>query len=413
MIYLLPHDHHTSVMGYNVKFFDPDVDPVFICSRCNGILEDPILCENTGCHGMVCYKCTYKMSRTARSASTTTKGVFKLQSRKKIELPCPICQETFVLDHELLRPHWEFSYRLDNLEMRCVRDCGSMTCLGKLSAHFEAECSLTRIQCPNKPMGCKVDILRRDLKEHSEELCRYRKIACEVCGFRTTYNRLISHQKVKRCFEIKLMNEKVRSVIDATRCIKDHQKAVRQQAASIGYQIMKSRARRFEELCGRSSNTRRSASGRSAEEQDSREQMSRMTNSSSPDNSSRSISRVSFTSQSLSPAGSSRPVSSAGSFSTVDMARKRRQEKLQCQRCGMKYRERDNDDRACCWHRGVSNWTMSLSRDVISLNYYKQCTFHFVTVEYWRMMSWDVKECHTVTVKFRVYVLASYASVKN
>ena len=350
-------------MGFNTKYFECEVDPVFLCCRCNYVLVNPIMCGTNGCHGIICSTClpSDKLHKTFPQ--------------------CPLCRQKLPTRPE--KPHWQFLQRLHCLPMRCTRKCGTTVRLGKLPSHLMSECPLTMMKCPNRLRGCKVEINRREFKNHLET-CDYERVACDVCGFQTLRSKLIFHQKVRRCYETQLMTEKVRSVNEAIRGVKDHQKAIKKQAMRLDYQIMKTRSHRFEELCGRSPSAAQTLDNSLLHERLSSTSTSRnsladriisaSSRSISPynrlDNNNDLIiqeyrdcltpaeSLKSYSSQvpsAPSSRGSSRRSmrSSVSLSSSLGSRQRVAKPYVACRRCGSLYHEKDNNDRACNWHRGV------------------------------------------------------------
>ena len=360
-------------MGFNTNYFECQVDPVFLCCRCNYVLVNPIMCGTNGCHGIICSTClpSDKLNKTVPQ--------------------CPLCRQN--LPTRPQKPHWQFLQRLHCLPMRCTRKCGTIVRLGQLPSHLMSECPLTIIMCPNRLRGCKVEIKRREFKHHLET-CDYQRVACEVCGFQTLRNKLIFHQKVRRCYETKLMSEKVRSVNEAIRGVKDHQKAIKKQAMRLDYQIMKTRSHRFEELCGRSPSVASTLDNSLLHDRLSSTSTSpnsladRITSASSqrinPHHMSsddliiqeyrdcltpaESVTRTESLQRysSLTPSNSSsrtssrRSMRSSTSSSSLRLRKSVAKPYVACRRCGSLYHEKDNNDRACSWHRGVRRMCFSL-----------------------------------------------------
>ena len=166
--------------GYDFNFTKPVPDK-FYCSICTKALHDPHLTECCGQH--FCKSC---LEHWFRKESKTT---------------CPHCRHgnfLHILNKALKR-------EIDELEIQCTKQRVGCQWVGELSslpAHLNSDegCGYIEVQCSNK---CGVKLMRKELKVHLEQQCPLRKIKCQYCYYKDTYQ-IITSQHYSECLQYPL-----------------------------------------------------------------------------------------------------------------------------------------------------------------------------------------------------------------
>ena len=153
-------------MGFDLEKFNGDVPAEFLCSKCHSVVSEPLLAE---CFHVFCSKCFRKTLK--RNKGCPTCGMEVSQSRFPLSL------------------EWKRKYA--SLQIRCTKGCQKFVSLGNLEKHLVESCPFSLVLCTND--GCTRKIRRRDVSHHSN-VCCYRVIECEGCGFRIRYVNLRMHQ---------------------------------------------------------------------------------------------------------------------------------------------------------------------------------------------------------------------------
>ncbi len=113
---------------------------------------------------------------------------------------CPHCRET-KFKHLIYKP---FQRKINELVAYCTnREKGCMEAfkLKEMSKHLSQDgtsgCQYVLLPCPN---GCNEKVSRKDIKKHSKETCKQRKVTCEYCGISTAYYLLKQHiEECEKC----------------------------------------------------------------------------------------------------------------------------------------------------------------------------------------------------------------------
>ncbi|KAJ4459398.1 putative TNF receptor-associated factor 5 [Paratrimastix pyriformis] len=143
-------------VGYSPQIFLQEVDNVFLCAYCHGVMCQPVTLSCSSSH-KICRHCCTELSKTE-------------------PLTCPSCHEP-VKTHQLDIP---FKTLIDHLTVRCIV-CGDWT--GPLEAfeqHAECLCPSRVVGCPHP--GCSHTCRALELADHML-VCDYRCVPCELaCG---------------------------------------------------------------------------------------------------------------------------------------------------------------------------------------------------------------------------------------
>jgi len=147
--------------GYDPECFITDYDKDFVCPICTCVARHPVSlpppCE---CVGRVfCFGCITQLR----------------------EIRCPTCRKPFLLAG--IEPNRFVRGKIEAMQMKCPyweKGCTSNFTLGKeekgLKNH-KIKCLYEEIQCRD----CKKNLLRKELKAHSDLECEMRFVTCEVC----------------------------------------------------------------------------------------------------------------------------------------------------------------------------------------------------------------------------------------
>ena len=154
MIFMASYIH-----GYDEERFAIKINRNFLCLICFNVLKDPVLCpRNQHCF---CCACITKHLENSRK--------------------CPTCADELTVE-TLAKPQRMIKDYLDELNIHCVynnRGCEEIVQLQHLDNH-EATCGFTPAVCTNP--GCGDILNQRDLINHENELCEFRKLKCHSCG---------------------------------------------------------------------------------------------------------------------------------------------------------------------------------------------------------------------------------------
>lgn len=150
-------------------------DPIFLCSVCGGVLDDPM---QTPCKHRFCFECILKF-------------------RKADRVSCPVCSKSFPLSLLARIDPKIFENELSHLLLRCEnhsRGCGEILTLISLSQHV---CDFTPVDCPypncTYTYGTPLKLNRRDLESH-KATCEWRLQTCVFsCGEAVPANKSIAH----------------------------------------------------------------------------------------------------------------------------------------------------------------------------------------------------------------------------
>ncbi|XP_078239060.1 TNF receptor-associated factor 5 isoform X2 [Pogona vitticeps] len=145
--------------------FEPDANYQFVetledrykCTYCHLVLHNP---HQTGCGHRFCQRCIVSL-------------------REQNVVPtCPVDKEIIKL-HEVFKDNC-CKREVLNLQVFCRNfpDCNAETSLGRFQDHLQ-QCSFESVQCTNE--GCCEKILQKNLKEHLDLHCNFRKELCQYC----------------------------------------------------------------------------------------------------------------------------------------------------------------------------------------------------------------------------------------
>ena len=181
-------------MGFDLEKFNGDVPAEFLCPNCHSVVSEPLLAE---CSHVFCSKCFKKTLKR-------NKG-------------CPTCEMEVSQSRFPLSLEWKRKYA--SLQLRCTKGCQKFVSLGNLEKHLVESCPFSLVLCTND--GCTRKIRRRDVSHHSN-VCCYRVIECEGCGFRTRYVNLRMHQIVRQCVRQKNLHSIIQNQRDLDAKVKKH-----------------------------------------------------------------------------------------------------------------------------------------------------------------------------------------------
>ena len=237
--------------------------------------------------------------------------------------------------------------------------------------------------------GCRKELTRKVLHAHAAE-CNYRLVQCEGCEAEMVYARLAMHQKRRRCVEGKLLSQRVRSASTAMKQVREHMEHLKKEAVTLDGEITRLKSIKLEERGRLKSAPPRMSMSSSRKSRPWSSKSAISTTSSSSKSTSRSLLKMtpvfmtdtmSFDvtppnamSNSSSSRSSPRPESSGQeedveSMVVVAVGGKASQSRSEtrgwrdnraeptilCKRCGKTFQPSNNHDKACRWHRGVSD----------------------------------------------------------
>ncbi|XP_074661832.1 TNF receptor-associated factor 5-like [Tubulanus polymorphus] len=167
-------------MGLDKDLFLGEIPDDLICSICDKVFAEPVAncCPHVFCSSCIRRRLKLKTSRF-----------------------CPICETP--LNAKPSQPPEEFKSKLLSLKLRCVNRCGSVHPLSALADHLATDCPNAQLECGNRIRGCLLKIKRKDFDAHGHT-CSFRIVNCDVCGMRTLYCDLFTHQKRKNCLSQRL-----------------------------------------------------------------------------------------------------------------------------------------------------------------------------------------------------------------
>ncbi|NWI02711.1 TRAF5 factor, partial [Tichodroma muraria] len=159
--------------------FEPDADYKFVesleerykCAYCHLVLRNP---HQTGCGHRFCQQCILAL-RELNAVPT-----------------CPVDKETIKM-HEVFKDNC-CKREVLNLHVFCKNfpDCNSKVILGRYQEHLQ-QCLFESMQCTND--GCRDQILRKDLKEHLSQHCKFREERCQYCNTYVVLINVKNHEK--------------------------------------------------------------------------------------------------------------------------------------------------------------------------------------------------------------------------
>ena len=156
-----------------VQFLEPLEDD-FKCPICYEILQEPHLTTCCGNHHL-CKGC--------------------MKNVKRANGRCPLCQQK-PFDGFIDK---RFERQLNDLRVYCIyksKGCEWIGNFGKIEQHLNTgkengECQFVVVECPVS-VECKEYFLRKNLKNHLSNVCKYRPAKCKYCGFVSTYQNITS-----------------------------------------------------------------------------------------------------------------------------------------------------------------------------------------------------------------------------
>lgn len=283
-------------MGLNVKHFEEVVDSQFVCSHCHGVFVDPVLCQ---CSHILCWSC-YKR-------------------RKKRSKTCLLCSDELSVCSQPLANDW--TKQLGALKVICTKGCTAVFCLDQLTDHFARDCPFSMTSCTNK--GCSKKIRRLDLDDHLKK-CDLSIVTC-CCGTQTRFVDLRTHQMAQKCVLKQNLQSIVRKRREMEQAIRDHRVNMQKKCFEVECEQRRIMKTQQYKLALSPSRLTTAISVRSEPILTSRVEKS-------------SLSRYS---------SHSAPVPLQSSLET-------------CRQCGKTFSLKNNHERACNWHLGVSEVLMIL-----------------------------------------------------
>jgi hypothetical protein len=151
----------------NEEKYIKQVPSDYICTVCLCIVQNPQ--EINECGHLFCKECISKCKKNK----------------------CPNCNERF--EKERLIESKLTKRRINNLEVSCKNDCGSIICIGDLLKHHEI-CPEEEVTCPNE--NCSENFKRKD-DEHLLN-CEFRSVYCKLCDIFIIKNKEQEHNE-KEC----------------------------------------------------------------------------------------------------------------------------------------------------------------------------------------------------------------------
>ena len=168
-----------------IQFLEPLEDD-FKCPICYEILQEPHLTTCCGNHHL-CKGC--------------------MENIKRANGRCSFCQQKpfdVFIDKR-------FERQLNELKVYCIyesKGCEWIGNFGKIEQHLNTgkengECQFVVVECPVS-VECKKYFLRKNLKNHISNVCKYRQVKCMYCGFVSTYQNITSFHP-KKCTKYPLL----------------------------------------------------------------------------------------------------------------------------------------------------------------------------------------------------------------
>lgn len=363
-------------MGFKKDYLLQPPPDDCVCFVCFGVLVDPR--RLSPCGHTICVACI-------PSKQSHVKG------------NCPVCG--IQLWRRPLKLPTSFTDRILSLESRCHLMCGFEGSLKQLPQHLAQDCPNSMVSCHNRRRGCVAEFLRCKMEEHLMKNCLYRVTSCDGCGKRLLFSKLQAHQARNKCVEAKLMNETIRSERRNSKEVRDHWLSMRLEQVALRSQLTRLRSNRLEArrrslsaMTHAHKRERTTLSARIPKSQPTpRQQRSMSAPACPPDDHDfnnvvelsiprnlptllQPINTSHWKDDSLSDVSDDISLIvpseySSGSFcgslnvrKSVDgMMTDRISVKLEsidanikCRQCGKFFKQRDNHERACCWHKDVS-----------------------------------------------------------
>ena len=168
-----------------IQFLKPLEDD-FKCPICFEILQEPHLTTCCGNHHL-CKGC--------------------MENIKEANGGCPFCQKkpfTGFIDKR-------FERQLNELKVYCIykpKGCDWIGNFGKIEQHLSideqnGECQFVAVKCPVS-VECEEYIFRKYLKNHINNICKYRRAQCLYCEFVSTYQK-ITTLHITKCTKYPLL----------------------------------------------------------------------------------------------------------------------------------------------------------------------------------------------------------------
>ncbi|XP_041109015.1 TNF receptor-associated factor 5-like [Polyodon spathula] len=160
------------LVGMNFQFVEK-LEEQYICPSCRQVVLNP---HQTGCGHIFCYQCITTVLE-CNSAPT-----------------CPI-DNVLIKSNEVFQDNC-CKREVLNLEIYCTNspDCSSKVTLCRLKDHLE-QCQYESLQCTHA--GCTGRMLRKDLKEHLRNICKYRVESCPHCQTHLVLIHLKDHEETQ------------------------------------------------------------------------------------------------------------------------------------------------------------------------------------------------------------------------
>ncbi|ESO84941.1 hypothetical protein LOTGIDRAFT_131348 [Lottia gigantea] len=159
---------------YDVEKFVPQPDQELICCICTNVLDEPM---ESPCRHVFCKIC---IETWLNNRST-----------------CPTCR--FTVTNGDLKPVLPLVRNmLNKLTLICDfsdNGCKDLVLLEKYQNHIKA-CDYEKVVC--RYPKCALSMLRKLIKTHEEEECKYREIICQKdCGLKIAVNSVETHDCLK------------------------------------------------------------------------------------------------------------------------------------------------------------------------------------------------------------------------
>ncbi|XP_033745908.1 uncharacterized protein DDB_G0287625-like [Pecten maximus] len=144
---------------FDVEKFNPAPDPDLICCICQCVLDSPM---ESPCRHVFCKICIETWLANHHN--------------------CPTCRRS--LRTRRLKPVLPLVQNMINrLQMSCdfsINGCKEILILEQYDSHLKV-CDYEKLKC--RFSKCGIELLRKDLSEHEEELCKFREKKCnKQCG---------------------------------------------------------------------------------------------------------------------------------------------------------------------------------------------------------------------------------------
>ncbi|XP_076979742.1 TNF receptor-associated factor 3 isoform X3 [Tamandua tetradactyla] len=156
--------------GYKEKFVKT-VEDKYKCEKCRLVLCNP---KQTECGHRFCESCM-----AALLSSSSPK--------------CTACQESIVKD-KVFKDNC-CKREILALQIHCrneSRGCTEQLTLGHLLVHLRNDCQFEELPCVRA--DCKEKVLRRDLRDHVDQACKYREATCSHCKSQVPMVTLQKHE---------------------------------------------------------------------------------------------------------------------------------------------------------------------------------------------------------------------------